>query len=151
MGEENRRRRIILIGNTGAGKTTLCQYINHEDIRYYKTQTVQVINQTIIDTPGEYLAYRYFRGAMMVTACDADVVVLVQDATAPSTMFPPSYASLFGKPAMGVVTKADLATEEQIEKAKEYLVTAGATKLFVTSSVAGTGFEEFLAELGYDH
>ena len=147
--EEERRRRIILIGNTGAGKTTLCQYISHEELKYHKTQTVQIVNQSIIDTPGEYLAYRYFRGAMMVTACDADVVVLVQDASAQNTMFPPSYASLFGKPALGVVTKADLATEEQIEKAKEYLVTAGATKLFVTSSMAVFGFEEFLRELGY--
>lgn len=149
--EEERRRRIILIGNTGAGKTTLCQFINHEELKYHKTQTVQIVNQSIIDTPGEYLAYRYFRGAMMVTACDADVVVLVQDASAPGSMFPPSYASLFGKPALGVVTKADLATEAQIEKAKEYLTTAGASKLFVTSSVAGTGFGEFLQELGYEH
>lgn len=148
--EEERKRRIILIGNTGAGKTTLCQFINHEELKYHKTQTVQIVNQSIIDTPGEYLAYRYFRGAMMVTACDADVVVLVQDASAPNSMFPPSYASLFGKPALGVVTKADLATEAQIEKAREYLTTAGASKLFVTSSVAGTGFEAFLQELGYE-
>jgi len=145
-----RRRRIILIGNTGAGKTTLTQYINHEELKYSKTQTVQIVDQTIIDTPGEYLAYSYFRGTMMVTACDADMIVLVQDATAPTTMFPPSYSSLFGKPAIGVVTKADLASEEQIDKAKQYLLMAGATKLFVTSSVAGTGFDDFLKEIGYD-
>lgn len=144
-----RRRRIILIGNTGAGKTTLTQYINHEELKYSKTQTVQIVDQ-IIDTPGEYLAYSYFRGTMMVTACDADMIVLVQDASAPTTMFPPSYSSLFGKPAIGVVTKADLASEEQIEKAKKYLLMAGATKLFVTSSVAGTGFDDFLKEIGYD-
>lgn len=148
--EEVRKRRIILIGNTGAGKTTLTQYINHEELRYNKTQTVQISNQCIIDTPGEYLAYSYFRGTMMVTACDADVIVLVQAATAATTMFPPAYACQFGKPALGVVTKADAATAEEIEKAKEYLAMAGATKLFVTSSVAGTGFEELLKELGYD-
>ena len=148
--EENQKRRIILIGNTGAGKTTLTQYITHREIKYNKTQTVQIVDQNIIDTPGEYLAYRYFRGTMMVTACDADVIVLVQDASAPTTMFPPSYACQFGKPAYGVITKADLATEAQIEKAKEYLVLAAATKLFVTSNVAGTGFEGFLKELGYD-
>ena len=52
---EERKKRIILIGRSAAGKTTLCQRINHEDLTYHKTQTVQVINQTMIDTPGEYL------------------------------------------------------------------------------------------------
>ena len=84
---EERKKRIILIGRSAAGKTTLCQRINHEDLAYHKTQTVQVINQTMIDTPGEYLERRYFRGALMVTATDADVIVFVQDATEDGTMF----------------------------------------------------------------
>ena len=78
---EEKRKRIILIGRSTAGKTTLCQRINHEDLAYHKTQTVQIVNQTMIDTPGEYLERRYFRGALMVTATDADFIVLVQDAT----------------------------------------------------------------------
>ena len=52
---EARKKRIILIGRSGCGKTTLCQYLNHEAIRYHKTQTIQIINNTMIDTPGEYL------------------------------------------------------------------------------------------------
>ena len=55
---EERKKRIILIGRSTAGKTTLCQRINNEELRYYKTQTVQVINQNMIDTPGEYLERR---------------------------------------------------------------------------------------------
>ena len=108
---EERKKRIILIGRSAAGKTTLCQRINHEDLAYHKTQTVQVINQTMIDTPGEYLERRYFRGALMVTATDADVIVFVQDATEDGTMFPPAYNSQFAKPAVGVVTKCDIARE----------------------------------------
>ena len=50
-----RKRRIILIGRSTAGKTTLCQRINHEELQYHKTQTVQIVNQSMIDTPGEYL------------------------------------------------------------------------------------------------
>ena len=48
-----RKKRIILIGRSAAGKTTLCQRINNEELKYHKTQTVQVINQCMIDTPGE--------------------------------------------------------------------------------------------------
>ena len=69
---EERKKRIILIGRSTAGKTTLCQRINNEELRYYKTQTVQVINQNMIDTPGEYLERRGFRGALVVTSADAD-------------------------------------------------------------------------------
>lgn len=107
---EEKRKRIILIGRSTAGKTTLCQRINHEDLAYHKTQTVQIVNQTMIDTPGEYLERRYFRGALMVTATDADIIVLVQDATENGTMFPPAYNTQFAKPTLGVVTKSDLAT-----------------------------------------
>ena len=146
---ENRKKRVMLIGNTGAGKTTLTQFLSNQELKYSKTQTVQIVNENIIDTPGEYLAYSYFRGTMMVTACDADILIFVQDASAVTTMFPPAYSSLFGKPTLGVVTKADLATEEQIEKAKKYLLMAGATKIFVTSSYDGTGFEELSKVLGF--
>ena len=146
---EERKKRIILIGRSAAGKTTLCQRINHEDLAYHKTQTVQVINQTMIDTPGEYLERRYFRGALMVTATDADVIVFVQDATEDGTMFPPAYNSQFAKPAVGVVTKCDVASPEQVERAKKYLRMAGAGRMFVTSSVSGEGVDDLLKFLGY--
>ena len=84
---EKRSPRIILIGRSTAGKTTLCQRIAKEDLNYHKTQTVQIRNETMIDTPGEYLERRYFRGALMVTAADADIIVLVQDATEPSFIY----------------------------------------------------------------
>ena len=66
--------RVILIGRTTAGKTTLCQRISHEELNYRKTQTITVVNGRMIDTPGEYLERRSFRGALMVSSVDADVV-----------------------------------------------------------------------------
>ena len=149
MEQAERRKRVILIGRSAAGKTTLCQCINHEDLVYHKTQTVQVVNQTMIDTQGEYLQGMYFRGALMVTAVEADIILFVQDATEDTTWFPPSYNTQFAKPALGVITKADLATQEQIETAKKFLTIAGAAKIFVTSSVTGEGVDELLKYLGY--
>lgn len=145
---EPRKKRIILIGRSASGKTTLCQYLNHEVLRYHKTQTVQIVNQSMIDTPGEYLERTYLRGALMVTSADADIIVLVQDATERGTMFPPAYTSMFAKPSIGIVTKCDLADEKQIEDAKKYLKMAGAHHIFVTSSVEGLGFETLMSELG---
>lgn len=144
------RKRIILIGRSAAGKTTLCQFLNHEAIRYHKTQTVQLMGEDMIDTPGEYLERRAFRGALMVSAVDADVLILVQAATEDGTMFPPMFAANFTKPAIGIVTKSDIATAEQSERAGKYLKLAGAKEVYITSSVKGTGFSDLLVALGYE-
>lgn len=142
-----KKKRIILIGRSAAGKTSLCQRISNEELKYHKTQTVHIVNQSMIDTPGEYLERRYFRGALVVSATDADVIVLVQDATEGGSMFPPAYSSTFAKPCVGVVTKQDLATPQQVENAKKYLKAAGAGEIFVVSSVTGEGVEALVERL----
>ena len=111
------KKRIILIGRSMAGKTTLIQYLTNSELKYRKTQTIEIINQNMIDTPGEYLERTAYRGALVVSAADADCIVLVQDAGEHGTMFPPGYASTFAKPCIGVVTKSDRASEKEIEDA----------------------------------
>lgn len=142
-----KKKRVILIGKSTAGKTTLCQCINHEELKYHKTQTVQIINKNMIDTPGEYLERTGFRGALVVTSTEADIILLVQDATEGGTMFPPMFNSMFAKPCVGIVTKADIASEEQVERAKKYLRIAGAGTLYVTSAVTGEGVDELVKQL----
>lgn len=141
---EKQQKKVILIGRSMAGKTTLCQYINHEDLNYHKTQTVQLLGGNMIDTPGEYLERGYLRGALTVTAVDADIIILVQQANEEGTMFPPGYASTYAKPCIGIVTKSDLGSEKQVENAIKYLKLAGAGEVFVTSSYEGSGFEELM-------
>lgn len=140
-------KKVILIGRTQAGKTTLCQYISQEDLAYHKTQTVHVVNGNMIDTPGEYLERKQYRGALMVTSVDADVILFVQDPTENGTCFPPAYAGSFAKPAIGIITKCDIATKEQIEEAEKYLQMAGVKQIFITSSVKGIGFEDLFKYL----
>ena len=45
-------RKIILVGRSEAGKTTLTQALKGEKITYHKTQYVNRFD-VIIDTPGE--------------------------------------------------------------------------------------------------
>ena len=143
-------KRLMLIGRTFSGKTTLCQFLNHEAIRYHKTQTIQIVDKRMIDTPGEYLEQRHFRGALSVTSTQADVIGLVQDAAEKGTMFPPSFSSMFALPVIGIITKTDLADTASIVQAEGYLRMAGVSKIFVTSSYCGEGFEPLKAYLGYD-
>ena len=145
--EERKRKRIILLGRSTAGKTTLCQRLNHEELNYCKTQTVQIINRNMIDTPGEYLERRGFRGALMVSSTEADLIIFVQDATENGTMFPPQFGTMFAKPCVGVVSKIDIATPQQIADAEAFLRAAGAGRIFRISSVTGEGVKALAEEL----
>ena len=48
------KRKIMFMGRSGAGKTTLTQALYGEDIEYHKTQYVNY-SKYIIDPPGEYI------------------------------------------------------------------------------------------------
>ena len=117
-------KKIILIGNVACGKTTICQYLNHMEIKYKKTQALEVYNTTI-DTPGEYLENRGYLRSLMVTATETDQVVFVQDASRDQFFFSPGQSSAFTLPVAGVVTKIDIATPKQIADAVELLQLAG--------------------------
>ncbi|MHC1722063.1 MAG: EutP/PduV family microcompartment system protein [Aminipila sp.] len=137
------RPTLMLVGRTQAGKTTLTQYWTNQQISYHKTQTVQVVDGHFIDTPGEYLEQRGYYGALSVTAADVDVVALVQSAVEEGTMFAPGFAGMFfGKPVIGIVTKMDLASEEQLKRAELYLALAGAHICFRVSSITEQGMAE---------
>ncbi len=139
----------MLIGSSTCGKTTLCQRLNGLKIEYQKTQTVGVINNTI-DTPGEYLENRQLYKGIIVTAADSDLVLFLQDATDERFRFSPGQAAFFSVPVAGVVSKIDIATEEQVNDAVELLELAGCERIFLTSAVTGEGTQELLDFLSED-
>ena len=75
-------KKIILIGRSGAGKTTLTQALKGEEIKYHKTQYVNYF-ECIIDTPGEYAQTHELGYALALYSYEADVVGLLLAATAP--------------------------------------------------------------------
>ncbi len=89
-------KKLILIGRTQSGKTTLCQRLHDIDIEYKKTQAVEGY-ENAIDTPGEYIENRFYYKALIVTSADADVIGLVQDATDDRSYFPQGLERVFQK------------------------------------------------------
>ncbi len=137
-------KKMMLIGKTYSGKTTLCQNINSLNISYKKTQSVEFYGN-IIDTPGEYIENKRYYKALIVTSVDVDVIALVQDITDESNLFPPEFASIFSKPVIGIITKID--SKESYEKENESvekLKLAGVDRIFKVSSIKSEGIEELI-------
>lgn len=134
-------KKVIFIGKTGAGKTTLCQKLDELDIKYKKTQAVETYENSI-DTPGEYLENRRFYAALSVTSADADIIAIICDPTAPESFIAPNFSSMFAKESIGIITKINLATNEQIEKAEKALKNAVVSKIFKIDTVDNIGVSE---------
>lgn len=122
-------KKIMLIGRTGCGKTTLTQKLNNEEVKYKKTQAV-TYKSKIIDTPGEYVENKMYYKSLLVLSSDAKIIILVQSAVDGATLFPPKFSTMFPKKeVIGIITKVDLA-DADIERSKRFLVDAGATEVF---------------------
>lgn len=140
-------KKVIFIGKTGSGKTTLCQRIHDLDLQYKKTQSVEVYDESI-DTPGEYIENRFYYKALIVTAVDADRIALVYDCTAEESYMAPGFSSMFAKETIGIITKIGLASEEwQIQRAEEELKKAGVERIFKVDTILGKGIDELVSYL----
>ena len=137
-------KRILLIGKSMCGKTTLTQRIPGLDIKYEKTQMLTYSND-ILDTPGEYMENRMLYKALIVSSYDCDVIGMVQACDEEHNVFPPGFSTAFTKPVIGIVTKSDLGRD--VKKACEILENAGAEQVFVVSSYENEGIEELVKYL----
>ena len=85
-------RKLILMGRSESGKSTLIQALRHEEIHYHKTQYIDY-RESIIDTPGEYIEEKQLGGALAVYSCEADIIGILISATEPFCLFPPNVAA----------------------------------------------------------
>ncbi|MBP9478047.1 MAG: EutP/PduV family microcompartment system protein [Sebaldella sp.] len=139
-------KKLLLIGKTGCGKTTLVQRINGKALKYEKTQMLSYYDN-ILDTPGEYMENRGLYKALIVSSYDCDVIAMIQAVDDERSIFPPSFSTAFTKPVIGIVSKSDL--EGDISRSEEILKEAGAEKIFLISSYDNEGIEalyEYLAD-----
>ncbi len=132
-------KKIMLIGESECGKTSLLQALRGEEAIYKKTQTLEC-DAISIDTPGEYLENRCLNSALIITSYEAEIIGFVMSANRAS-IFAPMFASVFTKPVIGIITKAEC-KDAQIERAIEQLTLSGVHQFFVTSSITHQGIDE---------
>lgn len=132
-------KKVLLVGKTGSGKTSLIQGLQDQKIIYKKTQAI-TFSGIFIDSPGEFLENRRLYPALMTSSVGCSIVALVQDATVINSVFPPNFSSMFKKKIIGIVTKVDKKLSNP-ERAEKFLRRAGAEIIIRTSAIDKTGLE----------
>lgn len=138
-------KKLILIGRSEAGKTTLTQALKGETITYRKTQYVNYFD-VIIDTPGEYAQTAKLGRALALYSYEADVVGLLMAANEPYSLYPPNITCMVNRDVIGIVTKIDR-EDADVGQAERWLKLTGCKKIFFVNSKANEGVGDILEYL----
>lgn len=141
-------KKIIFIGRSECGKTSLKQAIRGEKITYHKTQYVNHFD-VLIDTPGEYAETKGLGAALAMYSYEARVVGLLISATEPYSLYPPAITPMANREVIGIITKID-SPYANTKRAEEWLKLAGCEKIFKVSSKTGEGISNILEYLRED-
>lgn len=137
---------VLMVGSVGVGKTTLTQRLEDREIEYVKTQATYREGD-VFDTPGEYLDGPFHKQALQLTSAEADIILFLLAADAGECRIPPGFSSFFTKPVVGVVTKIDMAEEDDIEVAISLLTQTGADPILPVSAMTGDGIDSLIAAI----
>lgn len=133
-------RKIIFMGRSECGKTTLTQALRKEKIHYHKTQYINH-HDIVIDTPGEYAETKHLGYALALYSYEADIVGLLLSATEPYSLYPPCVTAAANREVIGIVTKIDK-PDANPERAERWLRLAGCKKVFFVNSKSGEGIDD---------
>lgn len=130
-------KKIILIGRSECGKTSLTQALRGEKLHYNKTQYVNHFD-VMIDTPGEYIQTRTLGAALAMYTFEADVVGLLLAADEPYSLYSPCITPLANRDVIGIVTKTDQKNANP-DQAEAWLRLAGCQTVIRVSAKTGEG------------
>lgn len=141
-------KKLILMGRSEAGKTTLTQALRGEKIHYHKTQYVNHFD-VIVDTPGEYAQTKWLGHALALYSYEADVVGLLVSATEPYCLFPPNITCMANREVIGIVTKIHKPGARP-DRAERWLRLCGCRDVFFVDSKTHEGVADIMEHLRED-
>lgn len=142
-------RKLVLVGPTRAGKSTLIRALEGQSGPARKTQAISY-TKFATDTPGEYLENPMYYRVLLPSTMEARWVVFVQDATATRSHYPPNFARGFPGKSVGVITKIDHPRAD-VARARKLLQALALTgPLLEVSAYTGQGVPELRALLGLE-
>lgn len=144
-----KKRKLMVVGPVGSGKSSLISCLNGKGMDAKKTQSV-LYDTLSIDTPGEYLENPCMYKYIIAEAQSVEYVLFIQDAMQRRCIYPPGFAQSFNRKTIGVITKVDTETVE-VEHSEKILHTIGVKgPILKTSSKTGYGIKELKEYLGIE-
>lgn len=102
------KRRIMVIGPAGCGKTTLVNAINEYEGPLRRTQDT-IYGRYTIDMPSSYVAIPWMYKHLIATAQNAaSHILLLVDQANPVEIYSPGFARVFRCPVIGVISRCDM-------------------------------------------
>jgi ethanolamine utilization protein EutP len=140
------KKRIMLVGPTQSGKSTLANVLNDSARPLKKTQDV-IYGKNTIDTPGSYIENAFMYKYLIATAQAASHVVILINQSRPVEVYPPGFARAFTCSVVGVVTKIDLSPENANLCNQQLEIIGNPKPHFRISLLDNTGVEDLKAYL----
>lgn len=101
------KKRIMVVGPTRSGKSTLANVLNDSNRPLKKTQDV-IYGENTIDTPGAYIENASMYKYLIATAQTASLLLIMVDQSRQIEVYPPGFAKSFTCPVIGVISKIDV-------------------------------------------
>lgn len=139
------RRRVMLVGATGCGKTTLAHLINGGGtVKHKRTQDV-IYGKYTIDIPGAYLEFPdMYDHIISLAQNDASIIIFMVDQNRAPEVYPPGFAKLFNCKVAGVISKSDSSPLNK-RRCERQLELAGVDRPYFSVNLKdGTGVQELM-------
>ena len=107
-----RKKRIMVIGPSRCGKTTLVNSLNDYKGQLRRSQDI-IYGKNTIDVPGSYIENAWMYKHIIAAAQDASYILLLIDQSRCVEVYPHGFAKSFRCPVIGVITKCDLMPENE--------------------------------------
>ena len=105
-----KKKRIMVIGPCGCGKSSLANAINKDHRRLRKTQDA-IYRLDTIDVPSGYLENRWMYRHLIALGQDAWCIVMMLDQRKKDIVYSHGFAKAFKCPIVGVISHCEEATE----------------------------------------
>ena len=123
-------KKLFLMGRSEAGKTSLTQAMNGEDLHYHKTQYTNT-GAYIIDSPGEYAETKHCGLGLACFSFEADCQCYTN------------------RPLIGIITRIH-SPYANIPMVRNWMQISGCERIFEVDSATKEGIDELKAYLNDD-
>lgn len=135
------KRKYLIAGNDGVGKTRLASLIEQRKLESKKSLDLQFREKTIEVSEG-YIENSYLNSALIMVGQNQALINIFMIDLQKDCHFPPNFAKSFTRPTIAVINKIDLYDDEQLKKLRQIADEIGSDYIFEISLKTGKGLEE---------